>query len=190
MKNMSVLGIDIAKNVFQLHGLDDRGHAVLKKQLPRLKFAEFIANLPICLIGMEACSGSHHWARKFEKYGHTVRLIPPQFVKPYVKSNKNDALDAEAIAEAVSRPNMRFVPIKGIWHENVQALHRVRERLVHHRTALSNQIRGLLHEYGIVLPQGVSQLKKELPFVLEDATNELSDLVRDLFRSGFISYCK
>lgn len=181
MNTVKVLGIDIASNVFQLHGTDERGNALLKKRLRRLEFAPFIANLPPCLIAMEACSGSHHWARKFRTFGHEVKLISPQFVKPYVKSNKNDAMDAEAIAEAVTRPTMRFVPTKEIWHQDVQSLHRARQQMMHNRIALNNQIRGLLREYGIVVPMGIPQLKKELPSIVEDATHELSGMTRDLF---------
>lgn len=181
MKELSMLGIDLAKNVFQLHGTDKKGHEVLKKKLNRSKLAEFVANLPCCMIGMEACGGAHHWARKFTGFGQEVRLISPQFVKPYVKSNKNDQTDAEAIVEAMSRPNMRFVPIKGVWHQDVQGLHRVRERLMKNRTALSNEIRGLLQEYGIVVVQGIGRLKKELAWIIEDRTNELSPMGRELF---------
>ena len=118
--DISVLGIDLAKSVFQLHGVDASGHVVLKKKISRSKFSMFIANLPPCTIGMEACGGAHHWARTFQSYGHTVKLVSPQYVKPYVKSNKNDAADAEAICEAVSRPNMRFVPIKQVSSQDIQ----------------------------------------------------------------------
>lgn len=181
MKKISTLGIDLAKNVFQLHGTDAQGKAIMKKQVKRADLKTMIANFPSCLIGMEACGGSHYWAREFEKMGHTVKLISPQFVKPYVKSNKNDAADAEAIAEAVTRPNMRFVPIKQTGHQDIQCIHRVRQRLIHNRTALSNEIRGLLNEYGIVIPKSLRQLKSQLPLILEDASNELSPATRDLF---------
>lgn len=130
---------------------------------------------------MEACGGAHYWAREFEKMGHAVRLISPQFVKPYVKSNKNDLVDAEAIAEAVTRPNMRFVPVKQAAHQDIQCLHRIRHRLIRNRTALCNEMRGLLQEYGIVIPKSVRHLKSKVPLVLEDAANELSPAVRDLF---------
>ena len=150
---IKVLGIDLAKMSFQLHGVDQEGRVVLKKSLSRNKLAAFVANLPASLIGMEACGGVHHWVRQFTKMGHTVRLIAPQFVKPYVKSNKNDAVDAEAICEAVQRPNMRFVPAKGLEQQDIQSLHRVRSQVVARRTALANQIRGLLLEYGVVIPK-------------------------------------
>ena len=179
--NISVLGIDLAKNTFQLHGIDAQGKVVLRKSLSRGKLAEFIATLPACLIGLEACASSHYWARKFKSYGHEVKLISPQFVKPYVKSNKNDANDAEAICEAVSRPHMRFVPSKSVEQQDVQALHRIRSGLIQRRTALVNQIRGLLGEYGIVIVQGITHIRKQLPLILEDAQNELSDLARELF---------
>lgn len=180
--NIKTLGIDIAKSVFELHGVDINGKTVLKKRLSREKLPEFIAQLSPCLIGLEACGGSHYWGRKFKAMGHDVRLMNPQFVKPYVKSNKNDAQDAEAICEAVQRPVMRFVGIKNIDQQDVLAIHRVRERLVKERTALVNQIRGLLMEYGIVLAQGVSQIRKKLTFIIDDEGNELSPMGRELFR--------
>ena len=179
--NIKVLGIDIAKNVFELHGVDEKGKTVLKKRLTRDQLSEFIANLPICLIGMEACGGSHYWARKFKQMGHEVKLMNPQFVKPYVKSNKNDSHDAEAICEAVQRPTMRFVGNKTIEQQDIQAMHRIRERLVKNRSALANQIRGLLAEYGIVIAQGIKNIRKRLPEILEDMRNELSDISRGLF---------
>ncbi|RUM41350.1 MAG: IS110 family transposase [Desulfocapsa sp.] len=156
---ITVLGIDLAKSSFQLHGIDEQENAVLKRKLTRSKLIAFIANLPPCLIGLEACGGAHHWVRIFSELGHTVKMIAPQFVKPYVKSNKNDAVDAEAICEAVQRPNMRFVPSKSIEQQDIQCVHRVRSLLVGRRTAQANQIRGLLMEYGIVIPQGINQLK-------------------------------
>jgi transposase len=145
-QKISVLGIDIATLVFHVVGMDDAGHVVLRKRLARSELLHFIATLPPALIGMEACGSAHDWARCFRAHGHEVRLIAPQFVKPYVKSPKNDARDAEAICEAVTRPTMRFVPIKQVEQQDLQALHRVRERLMKARTALVNEIRGLLHE--------------------------------------------
>jgi len=133
---IKTLGIDIAKRVFQLHGVDERGKTVLKKRLSRDQLLSYIANMPPCLIGMEACGGSNYWAQKFQSFGHEVKLMSPQFVKPYVKTNKNDAADAEAICEAVRRPNMRFVSMKSIEQQDIQALHRYRQRLVQDRTAL------------------------------------------------------
>ena len=142
----------------------------------------FIAQLPPCLIGIEACGGAHHWVRVLSEWGHTVKMIAPQFVKPYVKSNKNDAVDAEAICEAVQRPSMRFVPSKSIEQQDIQSVHRIRSLLVGRRTAQANQIRGLLMEYGIVIPQGISTLRKAIPDLLEDAENTLSSYFRELLR--------
>lgn len=180
---IATIGLDVAKNVFQVHGADAEGRAVLRKRLRRNQVTEFFANLPPCLVGLEACCGSHYWSRVLSRTGHTVRLIAPQFVKPYVKSNKNDANDAEAICEAVSRPQMRFVPAKSIEQQDIQSLHRVRSRLVSSRTRLASQVRGLLAEYGIVLPRFISQLRRGLPLILEDAENELTDFSRRLFAS-------
>ena len=123
---ITTIGLDLAKNVFQVHGVDEHGKAVLRKTLKRAQVLAFFANAPTCLIGMEACAGAHYWARELAQLGHTVKLIAPQFVKPYVKGNKNDANDAEAICEAVGRPNMRFVPVKSVEQQDLQALHRVR----------------------------------------------------------------
>ena len=170
---ITTVGIDLAKNVFQVHGVNERGKAVLKKQLKRGQVAEFFAKLPPCLVGMEACGSAHHWARKLGRFGHEVKLIAPQFVKPYVKTNKNDAADAEAICEAVARPNMRFVPIKNVEQQAVLALHRVRQGFVKARTAQANQIRGLLGEFGLVIPQGIAHVAKRIPELIEDASNEL-----------------
>jgi len=146
---------------------------VLRKQLKRNQVAAFFANIPQCLIGMEACGSAHHWARKLRSFGHDVRLMAAQFVKPYVKTNKNDAADAEAICEAVGRPNMRFVPIKNIEQQGVLALHRVRQGFVKARTAQANQIRGLLAEFGLVIPLGIVNIAKNVPELIEDASNEL-----------------
>lgn len=179
---VTVLGIDLAKNSFQLHGVDEKGNRVLKKKLTRKQLVAFIAQLPPCLIGIEACGGAHHWVRALSEWGHTVKMIAPQFVKPYVKSNKNDAVDAEAICEAVQRPSMRFVPSKSIEQQDIQSVHRIRSLLVGRRTAQANQIRGLLMEYGIVIPQGISTLRKAIPDLLEDAENTLSSYFRELLR--------
>ncbi len=177
---ITTVGIDLAKNVFQVHGVDERGKAVLKKQLKRHQVLVFFSNIPPCLIGMEACGGAHFWARRLQAQGHTVRLMAPQFVKPYVKSNKNDAADAEAICEAVGRPNMRFVPIKNIEQQAALSLHRVRQGFIRERTALANRIRGLLAEFGLIIPQGIHHIARRMPEILEDADNELSDAMRAL----------
>ena len=167
------IGVDLAKSVFQVHGVDRAEKPIVTRQLRRNQMIEFFQKLEPCLIGMEACASAHHWARTLAAMGHTVKLIAPQFVKPYVKGNKNDANDAEAICEAVGRPNMRFVPIKTVEQQNIQALHRIRSELVHQRTAKVNQIRGLLAEYGLTVNQGVSSLRRALPDILEDAENGL-----------------
>ncbi len=177
--NVTTLGIDLAKDVFQLHGTDSHGKAVLTKRVTRAKLMETVANIPPCLIGLEACASAYYWQRELEKFGHTVKLIAPQFVKPYVKSNKNDAHDAEAICEAVTRPGMRFVPAKSVAQQDIQAVHRIRERRVKERTALLNQIRGLLAEYGIVIPLRKHAVRQALPRILEDANNGLTVLARE-----------
>ena len=169
----TTFGIDLAKNVFQVHGVNEFGKTVVKKQLRRDQVMAFFANVPRALIGMEACGSAHHWARRLQGLGHDARLMAPQFVKPYVKTNKNDAADAEAICEAVARPNMRFVPIKNVEQQAVLALHRARQGLVKQRTAQANQIRGLLSEFGLIIPQGVAHLARRVPELLEDASNEL-----------------
>lgn len=179
-RELKVLGIDLAKQSFQLHGVDELGRVVLRKKLTRNQLTAFMANLLPCLIGLEACGGAHYWVREFTKLGHCVRMIAPQFVKPYVKSNKNDAVDAEAICEAVQRPTMRFVPTKSIEQQDLQSLHRIRSQWVARRTAQANQVRGLLMEYGIVIPKGISYIRKALPSILEDAENLLSALFREL----------
>lgn len=181
MSNVTLLGIDLAKNVFQLHGVDDKGNPVLKKRLTRSKLVETVAKLPACTIVMEACSGANYWCRKFSSFGHTTKLISPQFVKPFVKTNKNDRNDSEAICEAASRPTMRFVAPKSIEQEDMQAVHRIRSRLIQERTALVNQIRGLLTEYGIIIAQGINKVREELPGILENAENALSYQGRLLF---------
>ena len=175
---VTTIGIDLAKSVFQVHGVDERGQAVIKKQLKRHQMAEYFVNLAPCLIGMEACGGAHHWARKLQAMGHTVRLMAPQYVKPYVKSQKNDAADAEAICEAVTRPSMRFVAIKEVSQQSVLALHAARAGFVKARTALSNQICGLLAEFGVVIPKGLSHMAARVPEALEDGGNELTGMVR------------
>lgn len=157
--HISLLGIDIAKNIFQLHGADKTGRNVLKKRIERTALAEYVASLPACTIVMESCGGSNYWVRVFHRLGHTVKLISPQFVKPFVKTNKNDANDAEAMVEAASRPSMHFVPVKQVEQQDIQSLHRVRSRLVKNRTALINEIRGLNLEYGIVIPQGAAKVR-------------------------------
>ena len=162
--NIITVGIDLAKNVFAVHGVDDTGKAVLvKPKVSREQLLPLVVQLPPCLIGMEACSGAHHWARLFRQHGHTVRLMAPKFVTPYRmsgKRGKNDAADAAAICEAVTRPNMRFVPIKEEHQQIILCLHRTRQGFVEERTALYNRLRGLIAEFGIVLPQKVACLRR------------------------------
>jgi len=177
---ITTIGIDLAKEMFQIHGVDTHGKAVLRKQLRRSEMAKFFANLEPCLIGMEACGSAHHWARKLSEFGHTVKLMAPQFVKPYVKTNKNDMADAEAICEAVSRPNMRYVPMKTIEQQAILSVHRARQGFVKARTAQGNQMRGLLSEFGIVIPQGIHSIAKRIPDILEDAENGLPGTMRRL----------
>lgn len=185
MDKITTVGLDLAKNVFHLMGCDARGKEVKKKMLKRAQVLACFAQLPPCLVGMEACAGAHYWARELTRQGHTVRLIPPQHVKPYVRGNKNDYNDARAIAEAVTRPGMRFVAIKTVAQHDVQALHRLRQGCIEDRTATGNRLRGLLGEYGMVMPKGVNVLRRRLPELLEDAGNGLSDFFRCLLAQDY-----
>jgi len=180
MNKLSRVGIDLAKNVFQLHGVDRHGESAWRRRSTRDKWLKVLLDKvePGCVIGMEACTGAHHWARHLQARGFTVKLIAPQFVKPYVKSNKNDANDAEAICEAMSRPNMRYVAVKTIEQQDVQAAHRIRSELIGQRTAKANQIRGLVAEYGLVAPQQMARLRAAMPAWLEDAENGLTNRFR------------
>lgn len=182
---VSPVGIDLAKQAFHLVGADASGKHIWRKRLGRKALMRLMATHPPVLIGMEACGGAHYWARQFRQQGHEVKLMAPQFVKPYVKSNKNDMRDAEAIAEAVTRPTMRFVPIKEVDQQDIQALHRVRERLMKERTALVNEMRGLLGEYGIVLPKGVSKFRKALMETLEREQAKLTAMSEEIFHRLF-----
>lgn len=182
MNDIKVLGIDLAKEVFQLHGVNNAGKQVLKKRIGREGLIEYIANVPQCTIVMEACGSSNYWARTFQRNGHTVKLISPQFVKPFVKTNKNDANDAEAIVEAASRPSMHFVPIKQVEQQDIQSLHRVRSRVTKNRTALINEIRGLNLEYGIAIPLGALKVKSHLRSIIDDKKNELTVSSRELMQ--------
>jgi len=177
---LHTIGIDLGKTVFHLVGLDLRGEVVVRKKLSRKQLLHYTANLHVDLIGMEACGGAHFLGRALREQGHEVRLMPAQYVKAYVKTNKSDFIDAEAIAEAVARPTMRFVPIKTDDQLDMQSLHRVRERWVMRRTAIVNQIRGLLLERGITLRKGRKYVDEALPSILEDATTKLSGAMRIL----------
>ena len=174
------IGIDLGKTIFHLVGLNARGEVVVRKKCSRDQILRFTANLQVSLIGMEACGGAHFLARALREQGHDARLMPAKYVKPYVKTNKNDYIDAEAIAEAVGRPRMRFVPIKTDDQLDLQSLHRVRERWVSGRTAVINQIRGLLLERGITIRKGRRHIEESLPGILEDADNKLSGALRVL----------
>ena len=171
--SIAYVGLDLAKNVFQVHCSDNNGRVLLRKRLPRLQLLEFFANLPACTVAMEACATAHYWGRKFERFGHAIRLIAPQFVKPFVKSNKNDSADAEAICEAVQRPTMRFVPLKSVEQQAILAIHRARDGFVKARTAQANQLRGLLAEFGVTIPVTIRALYKG---VVEAIARESDDL--------------
>jgi transposase len=186
---VKVIGLDTAKNVFQVHGADASGRAVLRKRLRRGQIPDFFANLPKYVVGIEATQRAHYWSRVIGAFGHEIRLVAPQFVKPYLKGQKNDARDAAAICEAISRPEMHFVPRKSIEQQDLQALHRIRSRLVGSRTQLGNQIRGLLAEYGIVLPLHLNQVRQKLPLIFSEDHPLLTSFSRELFASLYEELC-
>ncbi len=180
MEQVTTVGIDLAKNVFSLHGVDGFGKTVLRRTVRRDRLVETVAGLPPCLIAMEACSGAHEWGRRFEQHGHTVKLMAPKFVAPYRKSDKNDGNDAEAVCEAVTRPSMRFVPVKSAEQQALLTLHRVRQGFVVERTAVINRLRGLLSEFGVVLPlrsvtvrRQAAQAAEALPELARGAIDDL-----------------
>jgi transposase len=175
------VGIDLAKNIFQVCAVDKNGKVLFNKTIKRSELKSFIANIPACEVILESCASSNYWYRVFSAYGHKVKLINPAYVRPYVKTNKNDAADAEALCEAAARPTMRFVQAKTPEQQDVQLLHRVRTRLVSRRTSLSNQLRGLLGEYGITINEGINNVRKQLPRILENAENDLSSAGRCVF---------
>ena len=177
------IGVDLAQNVFQVHGVDAEGDVVIGRQLRRSRVLPFFKKLPPCLIGMEACATAHHWARQLIGFGHEVRLMPPHYVKPYVKRGKNDAADAAAICEAVTRPTMRFVSVKGMEQQSVLMLHRTRELLVRQRTMVINAIRAHMAEFGIVAPVGVPQVKKLLGIIADTDDARLPSLARTCLES-------
>ena len=174
MANVHYLGIDLAKNVFQLCGLSRSGRVVYKTRLKRDELLRSVAQLETCTIGVEACTGAFYWQRELESLGHTVRVISPQFVKPFISGQKNDYNDARGIAVALMQPTMKFVPSKTPEQQDIQALHRARQRIVNHRTATACQIRGLLLDRGIPIPKAITRLRRAIPLLLEDATNGLS----------------
>ena len=178
MEKITTVGLDLAKSVFHVVCCDEHGKVVGKKRLKRGRVLSYFANLTPCLVGMEACGGAHYWARELEALGHRVKVMAPRYVKAYVQGNKNDYNDARAIAEAASRPEMRWVAVKSVAQQDIQALHRLRSQCLKERTALTNQVRGLLAEYGVVVARGVNVLRRELAGILEDAENGLSDFFR------------
>ncbi len=183
MNEVITIGVDLAKNVFQIHGVDDAGNVVIRRQLRRSRVLPFFEKQPRCLVGMEACATAHHWARQLIGFGHEVKLMPPHYVKPYVKRGKNDASDAAAICEAVTRPTMRFVSVKGTEQQSVLMLHRTRELLVRQRTMLINSIRAHMAEFGIVAPVGVPQVKKLLRIIADTNDTRLPSLARTCLES-------
>lgn len=190
MSEITTVGLDLAKSVFHAVCLNGHGREVRKKMLRRAQVLAWFANVPPCVVGMEACAGSHYWARELQALGHEVRLIPAQHVKAYVRGQKNDYNDARAIGEALARPGMRFVPIKQPAQQDIQALHRLRCGVMGERTALCNRLRALLAEYGIVLPKGVGCVRRRIPELLEDGENGLSDVFRGLLARGYQQLCE
>lgn len=174
MNNITLLAIDLAKNDFQIHGTDKHGKAILKKKIRRVKLLEFIANLPQCNIFMEGCGSANYWGQEFEKLGHKAKLINPKYVKPFVKRNKNDRNDAEAIAVAARDPDMRFCNIKTTAQQDVQSTHRIRQLLIRQRTALANQVRGILAEYGVIVAKGVAKVRHKLVEILSENREDFS----------------
>jgi transposase len=177
------LGVDLAKNVFQLHGVDRKGRCILTRRIRRDTLMKVIAELKPCLIGIEACTGAFYWQRQFEKYGHVVKIMAPQYVKPFVRRQKNDSNDAEAICTALQQPNMRFVPKKTLEQQDIQALHRARQRLVNHRTALISQMRGLLLDRGIAIGVAATRARRLIPQILSEPNEELTTLMREIVGS-------
>jgi len=179
MTDVTVLGIDLAKNVFQLHGINRGGHCIYKRRVMRDQLMQIVAQLPSCLIGIEACTGAYYWQRRFEECGHTVKIMAPQYVRPFGRGQKNDGNDAEAICTAVQQPNMRFVPSRNTEQQDIQALHRARQRLVNHRTALVSQMRGLLLERGVAIAKSMSRAQRLIPQIIADPNINLTDITRE-----------
>lgn len=179
MKDVTIIGLDLAKTVFQVHGADDKGQAVLRKKMRRGQVLKFFASLSPCLVGLEACGSAHYWAREITVLGHEVKLIPPQYVRPFVKTNKNDAADAEAIVEALIRPTMRFTPIKSAEQQSVLMLHRIREILVKQRTMLINAVRGHCSELGFIASQGASRVNDLIAIIEDPDDTRLPSIARE-----------
>ena len=182
MDEIKTIGVDLAKHVFQVHGVDAAGECVLRKRLRRGQVVPFFARLPRCLVGLEACATAHYWARELQALGHEVRLMPAQYVKAYVKRNKNDAADAEAICEAVRRPTMRFVPVKTADQQAAVLLHRGRERLVRQRTTLVNALRAHLAEFGVIAPAGVRNVGRLIAIIRDESDERLPELARPVLQ--------
>lgn len=182
MSEITTIGLDLAKHIFQIHGVDSNGALVLRKRLRRDQVVTFFANLPPCLVGIEACGTAHYWARELRAWGHEVRLMPPQYVKPYVKRNKNDAADAEAICEAVRRPSMRFVPVKSVEQQSALLMHRGRELLVRQRTMLANALRGHLAEFGLITTQGLHKVSGLVAIVVDNKDERVPAMARQVLR--------
>jgi len=178
---ITTVGLDLAKSVFTLHGVDEHGNAVIRKTVRRGKLLELFAQFPACVVGMEACSGAQHWARELRKLGHDPRIMAAEFVAPYRQGGKNDANDAAAICEAVSRPKMRFVAVKSVEQQAVLAVHRLRQGLVEERTALANRLRGLLTEYGVVVGTGLDRLRRALPEIVTSDADAIPSIARAVF---------
>src|SRR4051794_11791175 len=177
--SIEVLGIDIAKNAFQLHGVNRGGGAVFKRRVMRDQLLEVVAQIERCTIVVEACTGAFYWARKFEELGHQVKIISPQYVKPFVRRQKNDGNDAEAICTAARQPHIPLVPKKSIEQQDIQALHRARQRMVNHRTAVVSQIRGLLLDRGFAIGKSITRARRIIPEILSDMTNGLTAMARE-----------
>jgi transposase len=182
MGEITAIGLDLAKNIFQVHGVDETGTAVLIKRLRRSQVIAFFAGLPPCLVGMEACATAHHWARELTGLGHEVRLMPPQYVKAYVKRNKNDAADAAAICEAVKRPSMRFVPVKTIEQQSALLMHRARDLLIRQRTMLVNALRGHMAEFGLIEAQGLHKVAGLIAIVMDDRDERIPQMARQALK--------
>lgn len=186
---IETLGVDIAKNVFQLHGVNRNGHIVLRRRVMRDELLAAMAGIDRCMVVLETCTGAFYWARKFEALGHQVKVISPQYVKPFVRRQKNDGNDAEAICTAARQPHIPFVPKKSVEQQDIQALHRARQRMVNHRTAVVSQIRGLLLDRGFAFAKSITRARRVIPDILADQNNELTPMARetiaelyDLFR--------